>query len=141
MNGLRVFLCAFAGATLAGCTPPLDWCIAQATRDQRAVERRIAEAEANLARGYAIDEVEVTESRYVLCRDEPGNVLSDGVTAAPSAGVSLCWEDFTRLERRRRAIEPAEERHRLAALRSEAAALARAAAPAVAACRARYPQG
>ena len=116
-------------ALLVACGTPQEQCITRETRDLRVLDRLITGTEGNIARGYAFEEVTVTDTRYVLCR--PGDEEAKPV---------YCWRDFTRTERRPKAIDIDAERQKLQSMRVKRDELARAAAPAIAACRAAYPE-
>jgi len=127
---------AFAGlALLAACGTPQEQCIAGVTRDMRVLDRLIGESEANLQRGYALREVTLSDSRYVMCH--PGRPAAAG---HPAIAPQYCWRDFDRTVTRPAAINLAEERVKLAEMKKKRAELARAAAPAIAQCRALHPE-
>jgi hypothetical protein len=123
---------------LAACGTPQERCVARETRDLRAVDRRIAETEGNLARGYALQdyEVDVTVLGRCLVRDPPP---AEGQPAPPPR-YEPCWRERTVTETRRVRIDPARERERLAGLQAERAVLARSAAAAVRLCRETFPE-
>jgi hypothetical protein len=102
-------------------------CIRLATPEIQPLNRQIAAAQANLQRGYALDEVERREWRWVRC--------DSGVPGEPP---EMCFEEVTWIELRRRAIDAAAERRRLNGVLAERQAMERAAAPAIAACKAKY---
>jgi len=116
---------------VAGCGTVQDQCIRLATPEIQPLNRQIASVQATLQRGYALDEVEVKEWRWVRC---------DGGLATPPGPPEMCFEEVSRIEIRRRAVDLAEERRRLAALQADRARMEAAAAPAIAACKAKYPQ-
>ena len=122
-------------ALLAACGTPQEQCIAGVTRDIRVLDRLIAESEANLQRGYALREVVIPDSRYVLCH--PGRPAAAG---QPAIAPQYCWRDFDRTVTRPAAINLADERVKLAEMKKKQAQLSRAAAPAIAQCRALYPE-
>ena len=63
--------------TLVACGTPQEQCISQNTREYRVVSNLLREVEANLARGYAWEEREVTRTEWrdcpVVVRDKDGN--------------------------------------------------------------------
>lgn len=131
MTGPRAALIALA--LVAGCASPLDRCINAATRDIRVLDRLIAETEASLARGYGYQDETVVRWDWVRCDDTfPG---------PPLPGARRCWEPYETTIRKPVAIDPEAEARKLAALKARRAALAEAAAPKVAACRAAHPEG
>jgi hypothetical protein len=120
-------------ALLAACGTPQERCIARETRDLRAVDRRIAEAEGNLARGYALVEVTVYDTYWATCyeRHDPP---AEGQPAPPPT-PRLCLRERERIETRAQRIDPAAERQRLVGLQAQRRALADSAARAVEVCR------
>jgi hypothetical protein len=61
---------------LAACATPREQCIADATRDTRILSSLINETQANLSRGYALEERQDVRTRTRFCRGEN----SDGTT-------------------------------------------------------------
>ena len=96
-----------------------------ATKDLRTVNALIAETEANLARGYAIDREVETRPRLTFCTGHYHRHV----------GMSFCTDDYTVYRDRPVAIDPAAERRKLATLREQKARLEAAARPEIAACR------
>jgi hypothetical protein len=129
-------------AALAACATPQEACIAEATRDLRTLDRLIAETEANISRGFALDTFQTTEPRYVLCPG-PRRVVTrpDGTQVVVDEAPRYCWRDVTVTAERPRAIDVAAERRILASTRAERTRKAREAERAVAECRARFPEG
>ncbi|MFN3937597.1 MAG: hypothetical protein ACK4KW_08455 [Gemmobacter sp.] len=117
---------------LSACGTPQEQCIAAVTRDLTVLDRLIAETGRNLSRGYAVETFEVSDFRYVPCRI--------GTDAAGNPVWSRCLEDFSRTATRPVAIDLDAERRKLASMQRKRAELARAAGPAIAECRARYPE-
>ena len=62
-------LTAMTCLTLFACGTPQEQCISQKTREYRSVSRLLAEAEGNLARGYAWEEREVWRDEWIDCSD------------------------------------------------------------------------
>jgi hypothetical protein len=122
-------------AALAGCGTPQERCIASVTRDMRVVDGLIAEAQGNLDRGYAIEEVERTGVRWESCHRGPPP--KPGEAPRPP---ELCLEEYTFTVTKPRAINLAEESQLLAELQKKRAAQAQAAAPAIASCKASHPE-
>ena len=120
---------------LAGCGTPQERCIASVTRDMRVVDRLIAKTQGNLDRGYAIEEVERTGVRWEYCRRGP--LLKPGEAPRPP---ELCLKEYRYTVNKPRAINLAEERQLLAELQKKRAAQAKAAAPAIASCKASHPE-
>ncbi|WP_322893963.1 MULTISPECIES: hypothetical protein [unclassified Yoonia] len=61
---------------LAACATPREQCISQATRDLRVLNNLVSETQANLARGYALDEQQQVRTIRKTCRGQN----SDGTT-------------------------------------------------------------
>ncbi|MEF3048716.1 hypothetical protein [Pseudotabrizicola sp. L79] len=122
---------------LLGCGTPQERCIQRETRDLRTVERLIAETQANLDRGYAIEEVTVWRTRWVACPRQPTVALPEG--AIPPR-PQMCLDDEPETVKRPKAINLADERETLAGLQEKRADLMRAATPAIAQCKATYPE-
>ncbi|MGB3278944.1 MAG: hypothetical protein WBA92_07110 [Pseudorhodobacter sp.] len=130
----RVVLISFM-ALLAGCGTPQERCIAAATRDMRVVDRLITETEGNLNRGYALEEVEITRDRWVICRPAQA-----GTATTPPQPAEMCLQEFDYTVTKPRAINLADERVKLAELQKKRMALEKAARPAVASCKLAHPE-
>lgn len=128
----RAILCLFLG--LAACGTPQERCILRGTRDLRVVDRLIAETEGNLQRGYALEEVTIYHDRWVRCY-EP----SSGEEGAPPR-PTLCLDEVEQIVTRPKAIDLKDEAEKLASLKAKRATLAKEAQPAIAACKAQYPE-
>jgi hypothetical protein len=131
MTPARLFLPALA--LLAACATPQEACIGNATRELRTLDTLIAETEANLARGYAFETIEVTRPEWVICGYYPAKPKQQ-------PKPRYCFQDVTETSRREVAIDPAAEKRKLAGLVERRRALNGPAASAIAECRARYPQ-
>lgn len=131
---MRLLPLIFLPALLAACATPLQQCIRPYTSELRQLDALIAEARANLARGYGYREDRVTDWDYEPCYwgrpGGPGGIRSS----------AMCWEPYERTVRTAVAIDPAAEERKLAALTSRRTALSERAAPAIAACKAQYPE-
>ena len=114
---------ALIALALAGCASPEDRCIAAATAELRTVEGLIAETQATIARGYAVEQVTTVRERLLPCREEDGPFL-------------FCLYPVTTVERRPVAINRAVERAKLASLQERRAELQAPTRAAIAACRA-----
>jgi hypothetical protein len=125
---------------LVACGTPQERCIARETRDLRAVDRQIAEAEGNLARGYALVEVTVYEDYWDSCIVPP-DPPPPADAPPPPVVVRPCLKERAVTETRPKRIDLNAERQRLAGLQAQRRSLARAADGAVARCRAAFPQG
>ncbi|MFV0491584.1 MAG: hypothetical protein ACK5M4_07185 [Pseudorhodobacter sp.] len=130
----RLALMAGAGF-LAACGTPQEQCIASVTRDIRVLDRLIGESEANLRRGYGMEEYIETDSRLAVCR------LGIPPTAGrPGRPPQYCWRDYDRVVSRPVTIDLARERANLSEMRKKRQGLMKAAQPAIAQCRATYPE-
>lgn len=119
---------------LAACGTPQEQCIRQVTRDQRVVERLIAESEETLRRGYAIETYETTVTRWVPCGG--GGVGPKGKPLPPR----MCLDDYDVTRSRPKSVDLAAEAVKLEQLKAKRAALAKASAGSVEACRRQYPE-
>lgn len=111
--------------TLAACASPQERCVLNATKELRTVDGLIAESEANLARGYAIDRELERRPRLTFCA---GGIRSN-------VGLSFCRDTDVYVRDRPVALDPEAERRKLALLRDRKARLEAASSQAVAACR------
>ena len=118
---------------LSACGTPQQNCISGATRDMRVVDRLIAETEANLQRGYAIEEQVISRPIWVPCYPHMR-------AGQPAAGPQMCMDDEDEVIRRPKAIDLNAESAKLASLKAKRAAQVEAASPAIRACRAQYPE-
>ena len=75
MPRVILLLCCLA---LAACATPRERCISQVSRDLRVLNGLAAEAQGNLARGYAIEEREEVRVRRETCRgrNEDGSTFT-----------------------------------------------------------------
>ena len=112
--------------SLAACATPEERCVIDATRELRTVEGLIAETQANLQRGYAIDRTAERRPRLTFCS---GSYRSH-------TGVSFCTTEDIVYRDEPVAIDPDAERRKLGLLRGRKAELEQRAARDVAACRA-----
>lgn len=123
MRRSAVLICVF----LAACGTPQEQCIRIESRELIVLDRLIAETRANLARGYALENVTRQELVWMRCDVPPG------------APPRMCHE-FVPVERQEpRAIDPTAERRKLAGLESKRREVETTLAPKIAACKARYP--
>jgi hypothetical protein len=120
---------------LAACATPRQACLRNATADLAVVDRLIAETEANLNRGFAIDREPYVTSGLEFCLGNAARRQNVGV------GFTYCNTVETRYREVPRAIDRTAERRKLAELRDTRARLDRQARASIAACEARYPTG
>lgn len=124
---------------LAGCGTPQEQCIARETRDIRILDRLITETQGNLTRGYALEEVVTYRDRWVRC---PVTRVApvEGEPAPPPAPPQLCLDEVRETSTRPKAIDLRAEAQKLASMQEKRAGLMRAAGPAIAQCRAQFPE-
>ncbi len=118
---------------VTACGTPQEQCIAAGTRDLQVVERLIAEAEGNIARGYAWENVTVLERRWVECRTKPTAEMSEPAR-------ERCLVEVPETTKKPRAIDLAEEASTLASLKAKRAEQLAASKGLVKACKAKYPE-
>ena len=129
MKRLALTLCAL----LAACGTPQEQCINRSNRDLRTVDRLIAETEANLARGYALETFTVYETQWTWCH-------SRSKAGEPPRPPHMCLDREPVTKTRPKAIDLQEETRKLAGLKAKRKELARAAQPVIAQCKAQYPE-
>lgn len=119
---------------LTACGTPQEQCIGAVTRDMRVVDGLIAETEANISRGYAIEETVQVRKQFVDCgfpQPTPEN---------PNPRPEKCLQDVPYETRQAVAIDLNAEQAKLASLRAKRAAQGAAVGPQIAACQAAYPE-
>lgn len=124
---------------LAACGTPQERCINGVTRDLRVVDRLISTSEGNLKRGYALEEVVISSTEWLPCPAAPAVVLPDG-SVAPAPAPLLCPNSVRDTEVRPKAINLQDEADTLASLKAKRTALSREATPAIAQCKAEFPE-
>ena len=122
-------------ALLAGCGTEQERCIRGNTREYRVLSELLAETEANLARGYAWEEREVSRTELDYCSD----VVRDKDGNARIIQRS-CWRNVIDTERYRVPIDPAAERRSRDYLAEKLKAETVRAEAAVRQCKAAYPE-
>lgn len=120
-------------ALLTACGTPQEQCIQRNTRDLRVVDRLIAETEGNLARGYALEEVTITQERWGYCHQH----MPEGQPALPPVPC-LVEHDIT--VERPKAIDLGDEAKKLDGLKAKRRDLAKAAEAVIAQCKADHPE-
>ena len=123
---------------LMSCATPQERCILGVTRELRVVNGLIAETQANLARGYSLEEVVISSPTWVYC-DQPVLVTQADGSQIWGIGGGMCLDDYTRTIERPRAIDPGLERRKLDGLTTKQALLTQQATPAIQQCRLSYP--
>lgn len=116
---------------LAACSTPRERCIGDATRDTRILSNLINGTEANIARGYALEEEQQVRTRTRFCRGEN----DDGSTFR-----FPCNETETFTTTRPVAIDLNAEQAKLNSLRSRFAQAQASSDQAVAQCIAIHPE-
>ena len=124
---------------LLACGTPQERCIAGATRDLQVINGLIAETQANLARGYSLEESVISSPTWVYC-DQPMLVTQPDGSQTWIIGGGMCLDTYTRTIERPRAIDPGLERRKLDGLIRQQALLTKQAAPAIEQCRLSYPE-
>jgi hypothetical protein len=124
---------------LAACGTPQERCIRGVTQDLRVVNGLVAETQANLARGYRLEDVTIFRPTWEYCDATFVVTLPDGRQVLQNSG-RMCMDEVAETVQRPRAIDPAEERRKLDALLAQQQVLSRRAEPAVAECRVLYPE-
>lgn len=119
---------------LTACGTPQQQCIGSVTRDMRVVDGLIAEAEANISRGYAIEETVQVRKQFVDCG------MPEPTAENPNPRPEKCLQEVPYETRRPVAIDLNAEQAKLASLRTKRAAQGASAAPQIAACQAAYPE-
>lgn len=134
---LRAMPAALMLGLLAACGTPQEQCIARGTVELRTLDRLIAEAQGNIARGYALDEFTVYERDAFPCVI-PQPKGDDGIRPPPERG--FCDRVVPVTETRPRTIDLDGERAKLAAMQAKRIQVARTVQPAIDACRVAYPE-
>lgn len=120
---------------LAACGTPQEQCISRGTRDLQVVDRLIAESEATLARGYAIEEVETLQWRWEVCGYD--------VVETPKGTVTVpdrCMVQVPTYSNRAVSVDLKAEKDKLGSMKRKRQELAKAAEPLIQQCRAKYPE-
>jgi hypothetical protein len=130
---LTLALCSL----VAACGTPQERCIARETRDVRVLDRLIAESDGNLRRGYALEEVVTYRDRWVQC---PATTLPAPAEGQPAQAPRLCLDEVRETVTRPKSIDLKAEAQKLASMREKRSATLRAAQPALAQCKAQFPQ-
>ena len=130
---MRIALSALVSVTLlSGCLSQQESCIVQARSELNTINRLIATAEGNVARGFALTTVTELRERNTFCT---------GTNEDGSTFTFPCTETETVEREVPVAIDIAEERRKLAQLRERRAALEPQVAARVAQCQAQFPEG
>lgn len=127
----RIVIPAFL--ILTGCATPQERCINTATRDMRVVDQLIAESMATLARGYALESQIVTRTDFEDCTPR-------ATAEYPNPRPKMCLVEVPQTITRPKAVDLAAEQVKLNGLEAKSAQQSKAAALAIAACRAQHPK-
>lgn len=120
---------------LSACGTPQENCIRGNTREYRVLSNLLAETEANLARGYAWKERQVTRTELGFCR-RPVRQRDGDIVYIESS----CWRDVIDTERYRVPIDPAAERRTRDYLTDKLKTETARAEQVVKACKVAYPE-
>lgn len=123
---------------LSACGTPQERCISSVTRDLRVVDRLIAETDANLRRGYGLQDVTVFHDVWTLCPGFPSGSIAG--EPAPAPVPQMCWDSQPVTYQKPVAIDLAAENAKLSGLLTKRKELAAAAAPMIAQCQVQYPE-
>lgn len=118
---------------LVACASPQQQCISAATGNLSTLDGLIRQTEANLARGFAYQDVVRSIPQYVDCTPAP-------TEADPAPKPRGCWVDGVKTFQQPVAIDLAAEQAKLTQLRAKREELAGSSQAAVAACQAQYPE-
>lgn len=134
-------LLLIAGLALAACGTPQERCINRATRDLQVVNTLIARLERDLSRGYGMKAYTIMVPRWVPCGPPPPPPpTKPGVAPPPPPPPMMCLDDFPQTVYRPVAIDLAAAQRKLDQLKKKRLQLEHEAQPAIAACKAQYPE-
>ena len=120
---------------LTACGTPQEQCINRNTRDLRTMQKLVDETQANITRGYAIEEYTAWVPVWQICE-----VQAAAAAGEPAPPPSYCFEQEPETRTRPKAIDLRAEAAKLESLLQRRDELARAAEPGIAQCRAQYPE-
>lgn len=120
---------------LTACGTPQDQCINRNTRDLRTMQKLVDETQANITRGYAIEEYTAWVPVWQICE-----VQAAAAPGEPAPPPRYCFEQEPETRTRPKAIDLRAEAAKLESLLQRRDELARAAEPVIAQCRAQYPE-
>lgn len=118
---------------LVGCGTPQQQCINSVTRNLQIVDDLIYKTQANLARGFAYENVTISTPRLVDCTNK---ATADN----PDPQRQSCWDQVTQTISRPVAIDLDAEAAKLASLQRKRPQLAVASGPSIVACQQQYPE-
>ncbi|SDL27673.1 hypothetical protein [Aliiruegeria lutimaris] len=114
---------------LAGCATPRESCLSTAQRELATIDKLIAETQANLARGYALQREYYTTSRVTMCAGSRRNSLA----------WNYCTVPETRVREEPVAIDRATEERKLRELKQTRKQAEAEAQQKIAYCEAKFP--
>jgi hypothetical protein len=120
---------------LTACGTPQEQCINRNTRDLRTMQKLVDETQANITRGYAIEEYTVYVPVWQICESQPRPAPGQ-----PAPPPRYCFEDEPQTRTRPKAIDLRAEGAKLDSLLERRDQLARAAEGVIAQCKAQYPE-
>ena len=120
---------------LTACGTPQEQCVNRNTRDLRTIQKLVDETQANIARGYAIEEYTVYIPVWQLCE-----VPAQTDPNQPPPPPRYCFENEPQTRTRPKAIDLRAEGAKLDSLLERRDQLARAAETVIAQCKAQYPE-
>lgn len=112
---------------LAACATPVERCVNQASATYRAAFAELQQAEATLARGYALRRVQVSVPYFGRCRDSDGELYP-------------CFRERYQTVTRRENVDLEQVRRRAQDLRNQLPGLQRSADAGATQCRAVYAE-
>ena len=133
MTSLKPIMALALCALVAACTTPQQRCVDTATRDLRNIDALIAETQANLQRGYAIERDTEVRPRLTFCTGYGG---FGGYGRYYGTGVNFCTTQDVVTRTRNVAIDPAAEKRKLASLQQRRASIEPATQRALVSCNA-----
>lgn len=120
---------------LTACGTPQEQCINRNTRDLRTLQKLVDETQANLTRGYAIEEYTVWVPVWQICE-----IQRPATPDQPPPPPRYCLEQEPETRTRPKAIDLNAEKAKLESLLQRRDELAKAAEAVIAQCRAQYPE-
>ena len=133
-------------AGLSACGTPQERCINSAAREYRTLSALRDEVQANLDRGYALEDYEITRTEWVRCEDEYTRVHvrdaqgNEIVEERRVPSNRMCLEDITDTVTRRVPIDPSAEKRKLAGLQARLKQEGRLVEAAVQSCKLQHPE-
>ena len=127
-----IFAILGALALLSSCGTPQERCIRSATRDMQIVDRLIAESQATLSRGYALETETIYRSDFQDCTPK-------ATQSQPNPATRMCLVQVPQTITRPKAVDLQAESATLASLEAKRAGQAALAESAIAQCRATFP--